>query len=284
VDNEHVTSKVPVFSTFKPYAWLSSGVWLINKIYIRPYHNNHMKLAIILITILFLVGCTQPITETFTCPDGTEVQDETQCPQEQEPEVQPPTQVQEPEVNSEITELINKGQQQDNYKYSFVGSELSNRGKLEPVPSYDVYINNNQMKIVYDDNILLTEDTFYNEIYYNSEETIGFCPADGRCGYNGKAYILPYNDHVPEFTPLSLLSDIPSNAEKFGESTQDGRKMTIIEYNNKRMTIDSFYGLPVEVITFDGETVTHKYNFNRLTVNTVKDSDVVLDDRFERVE
>ncbi|PIN76102.1 hypothetical protein COV17_03330 [Candidatus Woesearchaeota archaeon CG10_big_fil_rev_8_21_14_0_10_36_11] len=257
-----------------------------------------MKLYYLLVLTLFIVGCTQ--TE-FTCQDGSIVQDQTLCPESKieeprpEPFVEPKPIIEEPaqeisEPTDEITRLINKGKQVTNYKYSFIGTELSSRGKLEPLLSYTMYVKDEKAKIVYVDNLRYATDMYYNEVYLNGEDAIGACAKSKSCDYTLKYY--PINHTIPEINPVQLLYNVPSGIEKYDNRPVDGRDTFVVQYTNndgkyERTYIDTYYGIVVELVIFrmDNETevVLQRYLFDNIG-SSVKDSDVTLGAEYVAVE
>ena len=88
------------------------------------------------------------------------------------------------------------------------------------------------------------------------------------CIYKGKKADLRYDD-VYIATLFDWLSGL-TYAKKTGEQVIDSRSTWKIETNNGILWLDVFYGIPLKV-----ESGGKVYRFQEISVNSVKDSDVV---------
>jgi len=258
---------------------------------------TNMKLLYLLILTVLIVGCTQNIE----CPDGSIVTDESLCvEEEQQPEVIEPVvtdvpkveePVTEPQVENELTGLIQKAQDQTNYKYFFVGRFLSERGKLEPLPTYTFYVRDGNTKIRFVDNLKFAEDMYYNEVYYDGTTALASCSIGLSCDYNLKSYSINYTEL--ESTPLKLLERVPYNAEIVDRKKVEGRDAIVVEYineeeNSERMFIDTYSGLPVELVIYtienESEVILERFQLTKLGIGLAKTSDVTLSSEYTLLE
>jgi len=127
-----------------------------------------------------------------------------------------------------------------------------------------------------------SEKTAYG---YCTDERTFACPAENR----DKAYNLDYNAVKEEIFPLNLIKNI-DYAEKTGSATIDGRKNTILEWNNQdgnreRVWIDNYFGFVMkQEIYDDNDEVLEKHTFTAPSINKLKDQDVNLPEGVEIVE
>ena len=119
---------------------------------------------------------------------------------------------------------------------------------------------------------------FYTDFYLNNaaRTAIAVCAVGGvLCGTNvNKVEDADYESEKLSVTMKEVLEEIPPTANVTGSALVDNRKATIIEYDNVKVYLDNFFGVPLKKEVFDGELI-EEHTFSRVSAG-VKETDVMV--------
>ena len=216
--------------------------------------------------IWFIIGCGQnstqekgpsPITGAVIGSDAVEKEETKQeviieNKEEVEQEADP------------VKDLLEQGKSVKSISYNYKGPETGNF-------FYEFYVKGDNARYIPDRGIKsLDEKNSYNAIYLDKSESTAqsYCD-DRKCVYKGKKTDLRYVDYNI-LTPFEWLN-IMTSAEKVSEEVLGTRNTWKLKANNGITAwVDVYYGIPLQ-ITQNGK----KYEFIKMSFNSLKDSDVV---------
>jgi len=165
-----------------------------------------------------------------------------------------------------VKELLELGKSVKSIFYEYKGPETGNF-------YYEFYVKGDNIRYIPDRGISsLDEKDSYNAIYLDKSEStaMSYCE-DRQCVYKGKRADLRYVDY-DILTPFEWLNIITS-AEKVSEEVLGTRNTWKLKANNGITAwVDVYSGMPLQ-ITQNNE----KYEFIKMSFNSLKDSDVVPD-------
>ncbi len=146
------------------------------------------------------------------------------------------------------------------------------------------FIYKNRMKIdLYDVN-LYNKRNYFDMVYLDMSAKAGVAYCEDRhhqrCVDPDRRFDIAYEDFIIK-TPKDWMLGLPADARVLSSETIDERLATVIEYPNPdgtttRLWVDTFSGLPMQVITYQGEVENtfERYGFRDLSVNSVLASNV----------
>ena len=220
------------------------------------------KIFLSLIVLLFIIGCTQePVQEkgptmVTGAVVGSDVLEEDKGAEEEEEAID--------EDTVAIRELLAEGKSVKSISYKYKGPETG-------ANYYDFYVKGDKVRYIPDRGIKsMDEKNSYNAIYLDKAESTAEAYCDDRqCRYKGKKADLRFVEY-DMLTPFDWLDKI-TTAKKVGEELLGARKTWKLEANdNIILWVDTFsYGVPLQIMHND-----NKYEFTKMTFNSVKDSDV----------
>jgi len=166
-------------------------------------------------------------------------------------------------ISDEVKQLLEKSKTRiNNIYYKYKGPETGDN-------YYDFYIKGVKIKYLPARKLqALDQQDSYNSIYIDATAKTAQSYCDDRaCIYKGKKSDLNYNNAYI----LTILdwSNGVTQADKVGEEVIDDRTTWKVQTNEGTLWLDTFYGIPLKIIS-DGKT----YRFQQLNVNGVQDSDV----------
>lgn len=223
------------------------------------------KIIIISLVVLLIIGCaqeqvvqeqqkTEKEPAVITAIDSSDIEEDKDTREEPEDFIE-----------DDVKELLTEGKDVKSIFYKYKGPETS-------ANYYDFYVKGDKVKYIPDKEIKsLDEEDSYNAVYLDKAEKTAEAYCDDRqCRYKGKKADLDYakyNILIP-----SEWADKITSAEKVGEEKIEKRSTWKIEANDgMTLWVDTFYGVPLQVMQND-----NKYEFAQMAFNTLKDSDVVF--------
>lgn len=167
------------------------------------------------------------------------------------------------EIAADVKELLSK------HKTKITSIYYKYRGRETGSNFYEFYVNGNKIKYKPSLEIkTLDRPESYDSIFIDkaAKTAQSYCTA-AYCTYKGKKEDLNYDNAYIEtiFDWLSVTS-----AKKVGEEVIESRNTWKIETDKGILWIDIFYGIPLKAES-NGKT----YRFEQISVNSVKDSDVI---------
>lgn len=149
------------------------------------------------------------------------------------------------------------------------------RGPPDELKLYKVFIKGDDWKVQLPDDTFINENG-YDTVYFNvnSDTATGYCERKkNRCDDDGPLDI--DSEDYKFMTPLNWKDEVVS-PQVYTSENIDKKSAVRITFENKAphvMWIDEYTGLPLLVHVGEGEDLV-KYEYQDLTINTVKDSDV----------
>ncbi len=146
------------------------------------------------------------------------------------------------------------------------------------------FIYKNKIKIdLYDVN-LYNRRNYFDMVYLDMSAKTGVAYCEDRhhqrCIDPDRRFDVAYEDFIIK-TPKDWMLSLPADAHVISSEMRDQRLATVIEHANPdatvtRLWVDTFSGLPMQVITYQGEIENEleKYGFRDLSVNSVLSSEV----------
>ncbi len=223
--------------------------------------------SILILTLLLnlISSCAgqKPINESKTVAEEPKVVEQQQ--QESAKTEEKTTQVeQKEEISPEVKELLDKQKTKvKSIYYKYRGPETGSN-------FYEFYIKDTKIKYKpYLETKSLDAIDSYDSIFTDkvAKTAQSYCEA-AYCAYKGKKANLDYDSYYI-LTVFDWISSI-TEAQKVGEEVIEDRTTWKIQANNGLLWIDTFYGIPLKVES-NGKT----YRFQQISVNNVKDEDVV---------
>lgn len=201
------------------------------------------------------------------------------------------------EHTPEVAELIAESDDISSYHYSFRSMVRDNVGNFKETASYQAFIKGDKIKKTFISPKEFDNEFYYNQVYLDAQKRVAYAVCEGSgvlCeGFYNKARKISYNTEKISATPLDLIQSIPADAAKVEEETIENRKAAIIAYKNsqgqyEKLSIDTYSGIPLKQIIYtledDEEVILEKNTFSLDGINSVKNSDVTLPDRYEITE
>lgn len=164
--------------------------------------------------------------------------------------------------------------------YSFLYQTSGNWDVIRD--KYFVY--KNKMKIdLYNVNFY-NKRNYFDMVYLDMSTKTGVAYCEDRrherCVDPDRRFDIAYEDFVIK-TPKEWMLGLPADAHAISSEMLDERLTTVIEYASPdatatRLWVDTFSGLPIQVITYQGEieNTLERYGFRDLSVNSVLSSEV----------
>ena len=209
------------------------------------------------IILIFVVACTQKqAVPTTTTPQP--------APKVQETKSIDPAQIISPKpvISDEVKQLFDKSSKVKSIYYKYKGPETADffhefyiKGdKIKYRPGRDLKSLDNpeSYDVIYIDKALATAKSYCDAAY---------------CTVKGKKTDLNYNNFYIR-TPMDWMNGL-EKADRIGEEVIDDRKTWKLDTERGQMWIDTFYGIPLKVIS-NGQT----YRFQQISINGVTDADV----------
>lgn len=178
------------------------------------------------------------------------------------------------QMDPKVKDLVERGKKKANLGYSFYFTTTDNwelwRDKY--------FVKGSEIKIKLYQVNLYDKKNYFDSVYMNSQQktALGYCedPSSIRCIDPNREFTLHYDDFIIKM-PMEWINDVEmSNAVWIGSEQFDERMSHVIEYTRLgglrvRVWIDSFSGIPVQVIVYgeDLEDVQERYGFRDLTVS-----------------
>ena len=230
-----------------------------------------MKKLLVLICILFLVGCAAEAPE--------EKAEETVTPPPPAPttitEVDKPAESLSPELEA----LLGKADEKvKNIKGKSGGYQFLYAPPPGNLARDKWFIKGNKIVVkLYEENVVqayLNYDTIYLDTSAKTAEAYCEDKRSPRCPDKNKQFSVDYNEVIIK-TPYQWLKEIKTGEIVSGEMLWD-RKVEVVEYTEGntvyKQWIDGFSGLPVKVRIKRSGQDPEEYQFRDLAVNTVIDS------------
>ncbi len=217
------------------------------------------------ISLIFLVFIVIACSSTPPQPIGTPVPPK-EAPIVEQPKLLPP--VEQPkeikkEISPEVEDLLSKHATKiKSIKYNYRGPQTVNN-------FFEFYVKGDKIKYLPKLEIkTLDSENSYNTIYLDTtaKTAESYCVA-AYCKFGGKKADLEYSDNYL-FTPFDFLK--VKSAAKLGEEVIDDRTTWKLSTDLGTLWIDTFYGIPLKA-EYGGNT----YRFEKITVNSLQDSDVL---------
>jgi len=251
-------------------------------------YTKLLSIISIVVVILFLVSCSplllkKTTDDSATAPTETQedLADETEVVVNQKPTITvvPPTDDSATGYSAEIQELMDKNKKVKSYKYIY---------DVPSGDSYEYYVSGDKAKKKYislrKSNLL---NVYYDEVYLylNTKKAYASCTlgASSCVAIWKRAYPTNFDKQVVSLTPLDLVNSMGYDARKVGEEVIDNIQTVVVEHTNKqgkkeRLWLDTFYGMPMKQIIYDGvegAMKEEKHTFTRLIVD-VLESEVTM--------
>lgn len=226
-----------------------------------------MKKSLIIIltfSVLLLIGCsqkqvslTEPELEEDLSPVTGNVISYTAVTENEQP-------LENYMPRNDILFVLQQAKKTESLSYGYRGPETG--------PAYyKLYVKGARMKIVpQQKSKLLSKEDSYDAIYVDKlkETAKSYCD-HRRCRFKGKKKDLDFDDFNYE-TPSEWLGKVKTS-EKIGEEVIDSKKVYKYKANDDMLIwIETYYGLPLRV-----EHQGDVYEFSKIAVNKVDDSDVI---------
>lgn len=218
------------------------------------------KIVFLGLVVLFIIGCAQEQAIQEKKP-AVITEDKSSSIGEKEDTV--PQETEDP-IEEEVKDLLEEGKDVKSISYNYKGPETNNF-------YYEFYVKGDKVKYLPERELKsLDREDSYNSIYLDKAESTAEAYCDARqCVHKGKKADLRYVEYDIS-TPFDWLDKITS-AEKVSEELIGSRKTWKINANdNIELWIDTFYGVPLQVVQN-----SNKYEFSKMVLNNLKDSDVV---------
>jgi hypothetical protein len=246
-----------------------------------------MKILFVLCLSLLLLGCSgvedpanqpskAPVADANNLPAGDIQADADEAVPSSQGGVAPSSDVN-AAPSAEVADLLAKYKGITSYQYAYVHDDVS----------YTATVMGNKIKKVYSTAQRLDENTFYNEVYLDTDgkTAIVICHGGGvYCdGLTGKAFLVDYELEKLEVNPVDLIASI-GFAKNIGKENVFKRATTIIEISNGQVWVDNYYGFPMQYVVLENEKISEQYTFSKMEINTVGESDVKMPTSFKLVE
>ncbi len=225
-----------------------------------------------LILVLFLISCSTPpeVTPVPQSKPALVVQEDTT------PLVVSKVPVEEVStLTPELAALFNKNKDTTTIYYLY---------DREKTTGYEVFIDGNKAKKIFDNTIKVRTDVYYTTIYLdlNKKTAVATCEKGGTlCSpiWNN-AYNLDYETVKLDPTPMEIIKQVKS-AESVGSELFENKQLTIYEYTNpagqkERLSIDSYYGLPHRQVIYEGSSKKEEHTFTKVETGLVTAEEVIL--------
>lgn len=256
-----------------------------------------LSLSLVLIVLVFLVGCIQE--EVVPIPEEPEIEVVGEPPQEQPPVVIPAPERELTKEEKEIQGLKENAERLKSYKYLY--RDPRHDPSLVFPYSAEFFVKGNRMKaslltpdeevsarlanvgqtdtIVYR-KLLYDDESYFDTLFFNLDvkKAVGSC-LNNQCQYQGNAIPLRFADYIRK-TPLDWTREIPlPGATIYEEKMIESKRITKVEYTKEGTRIilwlEDYSGLPLRV-EFPDDITKGDLNilrFDTLSVNSVRDSD-----------
>jgi len=234
------------------------------------------KIFLLLVLTILISGCGGETEDSYVKPkadvEGPSV-NEVDLPSE-ETEDYDDSELEGPELSSEIKELIGKIDDIGSLEYSY-----SVFIKGEPSYYSNVYVKGNKMK----QDIDLGSGTFGEKEYYDTiyidlakKTAVAYCE-DKDCDDRNLAIDVDYDDFYVE-TPFDVIDDIKVG-ESIGNAMHENKEVEIVEYikdgKEVRVYIWTYRGLPLKYEIRENDELIKKVGFKSPVINDVDDEELV---------
>lgn len=241
-----------------------------------------MRKIFVFMLILLIASCAAP--ETQVIDKGEKVVQPVEEEAEQAVEI-PSVQV----YNQEVRELIAKGKKRTDYHYAWEYKVRDRFGNYLTEADYEVFVKGDKIKKTYIVPRKLNLELFYDNLYLDKATGTALATCVSRSILCRSQYEKAYPGEYEElpFTAIDLLEKVPPEAKSIGTRTLFGRSALVVEYDDERLYIDTYFGLPVKHEIYkieEGQEVTlEESTFTRLSVG-VQDKDVNVPEEYVLVE
>jgi len=186
--------------------------------------------------------------------------------------------------DSEVLELIKKGENRDNFQYTYKYTYRESNGNYFSAPVFDLYMKENKVKKVYLSPIK-NDGVYYREVYFVDGKVLGVCDTKSVLCDDAEGMVYDIQGEDLGVTPIDILDDLPYRAEVKGTEMFDGRKVTVVQYEEGdtkvKVYIDPYYGLPLKKVIYgfddDEEIVLKRWEFTNIAAGNVRNADVSLE-------
>jgi len=174
-----------------------------------------------------------------------------------------------PALSESLQKLVKKHESKvKSYKYFFSGPPLNQGGNHFSVVGDMIRVDITQSDVT----LRLTYDTVF--LNNATSEAVGYCLGDKlRCPDGPIKFDVSYDDYY-EPLPVDWLSIIEYGETKSSMNIDNRKtKGVMFDRGGHRYTIyiDEFSGLPLSVVSVDGEEEERKYHYKDLSINSVDD-------------
>ena len=233
---------------------------------------KNMILIFILLTIILIFGCApvqqqkQPLEQKPTVIEAETDNVLQEGDENEDSEDKKELGLEKKEISNEVKELLSKLEQKvQSVSYKYKGPETADF-------FYQFYIKDNKIRYILNPTFKTTDvdEDAYDSVYIDNNEKVAesYC-TERDCKVKGKKDPINYEESYIK-TPFDWLDQI-GYAEKLGEELIDKRKTWRLSTDKAgTVWIDTFFGVPLQI-----EFEDKKYQFTKLTLNDVKDEDVV---------
>ncbi len=229
------------------------------------------KILIIMVLLLFLVGCKTQEQQDGAADAESKVVGPTnidiyEVPQERQSGVV----IKQKTLADWTDELTKKADKIESLEYSYDG-----------VYDAHIYVKGNKMKQVFDPQRTEDRVQFYNAVYMDADEktAVGYCEGES-CDYDEKKVVvsLEYDDFVAE-TPVNVINSIIKGAVQ-GKQMFDNKEVVVIERGLENGMTETiwvwiYYGIPLKTEKSIGGQRISRTTYLGMIVNGVKENDVV---------